>query len=114
MKNILKNFFYPIGCNRDYKNNYDINMNELNKLIKQGATLVDVRSPQEYKEGHLKNAILIPEYEISLLAKKYLPNKYRTIVVYCGTGKRSKRAVLELKRLGFYNVYNLYKGLENY
>ena len=32
----------------------DINIEEMQKMIRQGATLVDVRSPQEYKEGHLK------------------------------------------------------------
>ena len=42
----------------------DINIEEMQKMIRQGATLVDVRSPQEYKEGHLKKANLIPEYEI--------------------------------------------------
>ena len=53
----------------------DINIEEMQKMIRQGATLVDVRSPQEYKEGHLKKAKLIPEYEIIKTCKYELKDK---------------------------------------
>lgn len=93
---------------------YDIDKKQLEKMVDNGAILLDVRSPQEYKEGHLKNAILLPEYEIIEKAKEILPDKNKTIIVYCSSGYRSKRAKKELKKLGYTNIYNLYNGSENY
>ena len=42
----------------------DIMQSEIKSLVSKGAILIDVRSPQEYNEGHLDNSILLPEYEI--------------------------------------------------
>lgn len=92
----------------------DINIEELNKLYSEGAILVDVRSPQEYQEGHLDGAILIPEYELISRCEKELPNKEATIILYCSSGSRSKKAQKELERLEYKNVYNLYNGIQNY
>ena len=92
----------------------DIDLNQLKSMQKQGAIILDVRSPQEYKEGHLNGAILIPEYEIRKKAEKELKNKEETIIIYCQSGTRSKKAQKELKELGYTKVYNLYNGIENY
>lgn len=91
-----------------------IGQNQLETMIKQGAVLVDVRSPQEFKEGHLENAISLPEYEIKEKSKRNLPDKTQKIIVYCSTGHRSAKAQKILQKLGYKNVYNLCKGLENY
>ena len=79
-----------------------INNLQLEKMVKEGAILLDVRSIQEYEEEHLENAICLPVYEI------------KRIVVYCSTGHRSERAQKILKKLGYEKVFNLCKGLENY
>lgn len=99
---------------RFVEGNDDIDMKQLEELGEKGAVILDVRSPQEYEEGHLNGAILIPEYELEDRAEKELINKENTIVVYCSSGIRSKRAQEILKQLGYINVYNLYNGLENY
>ena len=52
----------------------------------------------------LKNAILIPEYEIAGRAEKELPDKDALILVYCRSGRRSKIASEELVKLGYTNV----------
>lgn len=101
------------NSNRSMNKN-DINIEELQKMISNGATVVDVRSPQEYDEGHISNAISIPEYELRFRCGKELPNKEKMIVVYCSTGHRSKKAQKELVKMGYKQVYNLYNGLENY
>lgn len=108
----LKNIFTK-KLNRTMEKN-DIDMYQLKNMVSKGATLVDVRSPQEYNEGHLENSILIPEYELTRKSKKELSNKEKTIIVYCSTGTRSKRAQKQLEKLGYYNVYNLYNGTQNY
>lgn len=85
----------------------DITMEELKKLEKKGAILLDVRSPQEYKEGHLNGAISLPEYEIKENVETILKNKKEIIIVYCSSGSRSKKAQKELIEMGYETVYNL-------
>ena len=91
---------------------YDIDNEELNKKIKEGAILLDVRSIQEYNEGHLPGAIQMADYEIPIKYQNLLPNKNAKIVVYCQNGGRSKKAIKRLKKLGYKNVYNLCGGLD--
>ena len=66
--------------------------------------IIDARTEEEFAEGHIKNAILIPEYEIAQRAEKELPDKEQLILVYCRSGRRSKIASEELVKLGYTNV----------
>ena len=66
--------------------------------------IVDARTEEEFAEGHIENAILIPEYEIAQRAEKELPDKEQLILVYCRSGRRSKIASEELVKLGYTNV----------
>lgn len=92
----------------------EINKEELENFIKNGVTIIDVRSKQEYKEGHLNGAISIPEYEIKEKIKNIIKNKDEKILVYCSSGLRSKHAQEELINLGYKNVYNLKDGIVCY
>ena len=66
--------------------------------------IIDARTEEEFAEGHIENAILIPEYEIKDRAEKELPDKEQLILVYCRSGRRSKIASDELVKLGYTNV----------
>ena len=66
--------------------------------------IIDARTEEEFAEGHIENAILIPEYEIKDRAEKELPDKEQQILVYCRSGRRSKIASEELVKLGYTNV----------
>lgn len=66
--------------------------------------IIDARTQEEFDEGHIENAILIPEYEVADRAEKELPDKDALILVYCRSGRRSKIASEELARLGYTNV----------
>ena len=66
--------------------------------------IIDARTDEEFAEGHIKDAILIPEYEIAERAEQELPNKDALILVYCRSGRRSKIASEELVKLGYTNV----------
>ena len=106
-------FFLTKKSSRVFKKK-DINIEKLKKMIMEGALLVDVRSPQEYQEGHLKGAKLIPEYEIMKTCRYELKDKNAVIILYCSTGSRSKKAQRKLEKMGYQNVYNLYNGIQNF
>jgi len=66
--------------------------------------IIDARTDEEFAEGHIEGAILIPEYEIADRAEKELLDKNALILVYCRSGRRSKIASKELVKLGYTNV----------
>ncbi len=66
--------------------------------------IIDARTQEEFKEGHIEGAILIPEYEIAERAEKELLDKEQLILVYCRSGRRSKIASQALADLGYTNV----------
>lgn len=72
--------------------------------IKQGAVIVDVRTPQEFAAGHLDNA---KNYPLSELDKHFANiDKDTQIVLYCRSGNRSGQAFRYLQSQGFTNLHN--------
>lgn len=112
MNILFKNLFVRKYNKRGDSNIIDIS--ELDNKMKQGAILIDVRSPQEFNEGHLEGAISIPEYEFKRKIEMKIKNKDAIIIVYCNSGRRSRRAADILRKLGYTNVYNLSQGVYNY
>lgn len=94
---------------------HDIDYEEAKIIMKNDTycVLLDVRSPQEYKEGNLENSINIPLYDIAKEIDKEISNKETTIIVYCQSGNRSKKAVEILCRKGYQNIYNILGGMDN-
>ena len=107
---VEKNF----ELNRSFDNKKDISREELKKFLKVNTIIIDVRSPQEYREGHIKGAISIPEYQIKKDIQKYVQNKNKLIVLYCSTGHRSQRAQRILENMGYTNVFNIYGGINEF
>ena len=98
-------------CYRNFQNG-DITVDDLKIKVTQGAILIDVRSNQEYREGHLQGAINNPDFEIINRVFKKIPKKNQLIVLYCQYGGRSKNTMSIMKKLGYTNVYNLHGGLD--
>lgn len=101
---------------KTYRNSrIDIDINELKEIINENeeAILLDVRSPLEFKEGHLKNAINIPLYDLESCCNYKIKDKYKIIIVYCQSGIRSKKGVKILYKNGYKNLYHLKGGLDN-
>ena len=90
----------------------EIEYQELQERAKTGAILLDVRSPQEYKEGHLQGAISLPEYEIKNNVENKISNRNQEIILYCRSGGRSKKAYNIMRKLGYTNLYTLKGGLD--
>ena len=70
------------------------------------AIILDVRTEEEFNEGHIEGAILIPVDEIKTHAEEFLTDKSASILVYCRSGRRSALAASELKALGYLNIYD--------
>lgn len=68
--------------------------------------ILDVRTEEEYKEGHISDAINIPNEEISREITNNLTDKDQLILVYCRSGNRSKEASKKLVELGYTNVHD--------
>ena len=70
----------------------------------KGYIILDVRTQEEYDEGHIPGAVLIPNTELEDRAEENLPDKDQLILVYCRSGRRSKMAAEILAELGYTNV----------
>lgn len=66
--------------------------------------LLDVREQDEFAEGHIEGAVLIPYESIGDRAENELPDKEQTILVYCRSGRRSAIAAKALAELGYEDV----------
>lgn len=81
-------------------------------LVKKSAvTIIDIRTPEEYRNGHLKTAKLIPVAEIRSSPGEISLRKTSPILVYCQSGHRSSAAARMLKKAGFTNIFNLQGGI---
>ena len=100
------------GCGEEKNTNKDNNtvsyMEAKEKIINDGAILLDVRTEDEYNESHIEGASLLPLDEIeedkisAIVNSKDIP-----IIVYCKSGNRSHEALLKLQELGYSKVYDL-------
>lgn len=98
----------------DFLKGPDINQGVAEWNATPGAVLLDVRTPQEYREGHIPNSVNLPLQSLgggaSVPAGKDAP-----LFVYCHSGARSRQAVNLLERMGYARAKNIggmaaYKG----
>lgn len=78
---------------------------DLGELIRNGATIVDVRSKSEYNGGHVKGSINIPLDQLASQLSK-LKGKDQPVITCCASGMRSAAARGVLKAQGYTNVHN--------
>ena len=84
-----------------------ISKREAADYIRQGAFVVDVRSPREFSAGHLLQAVNFPLDELEGLVPQRIKDKNRVILVHCRSGLRSKKAKERLQKIGYQNVFDL-------
>ena len=70
----------------------------------EGYVILDVRTQEEYDQGHIPGAILIPDTEVEVTAEEVLTDKDQLLLVYCRSGRRSKLASEILVELGYTNI----------
>ena len=84
----------------------NITAEEAKEIIdsEEGYIILDVRTQEEYDQGHIPGAILIPNTAIEAKAEDVLTDKNQLILVYCRSGRRSKIAAEALVELGYTNI----------
>ena len=73
--------------------------------------ILDVRTPAEYKNGHLKNAVLLDFYSKDFIEKLKGLDKRKAYLLYCRSGNRSGKTLNLIKGLGFEEVYHMSQGM---
>lgn len=76
------------------------------QLEKAPGVWIDVRSAEEFQQGHLRGAINLTHIEIAERISEVVPDKDQPIHLYCRSGRRAEVAMTELKKLGYTNVAN--------
>lgn len=82
-----------------------VHVSDVRGLVESGACIIDVRTPEEFDEGHLKGAVNIPLGELRHRTSE-IP-KDRPVYLHCRTSQRSYNAIMALKGRGFDNIYNI-------
>lgn len=84
-------------------------------VINKDVQLVDVRTPREYRSGHLGNARNIDYYKSKQFVEAFEAlNKEKPVYIYCRSGARSAKAAQKLIALGFKKIYDLKGGILNW
>lgn len=83
-----------------------VSMDDIVQIMEENENyiILDVRTIAEYNEGHIPNAICIPNETIDENVVNKLPDKNQMILVYCRSGNRSRQAAEKLKKLGYTNL----------
>ena len=90
----------------DFFKQPDINQGVQEYKNAAGAVLLDVRTPQEYREGHIPSSQNVPLQQLDKV-EEVTENKDTVLYVYCRSGARSRQAVSLLKHMGYTNVHNI-------
>lgn len=95
------------GCENKEMSYKQISMDEAVSMMKTETDyiILDVRTPEEFADKHIPNAINVPNEVIGTEEIAELPDKDQLILVYCRSGNRSKQASEKLVALGYTNVY---------
>ena len=104
---ILLSFLFLFGCSEKSGGEYSkITPDEAKAMMVDGNLILDVRTPEEYSEGHIEEALLLPLDTILAGELDLLQNQDQVILVYCRSGNRSRTAAEALVEAGFTKVYD--------
>lgn len=117
-------FFYGCADAQTQKEKTDVSQNNLTTdyrpdafskaLENSGAILIDVRTPGEYADGHLEDAVNIDWNGASFNSEVSKLDKNKPVYVYCAVGGRSSSAKDALLKMGFTEVHNMLGGIKEW
>jgi rhodanese-related sulfurtransferase len=112
-KSSIKIELFTEKSNQNFRNVFPV---EADKIIKRNFDnknfiILDVRTPEEYNEGHIKNSKNIDFYSQDFKNNLSALDKNKTYLVYCRSGNRSGKALEIMKELKFMRAYNMLGGI---
>ena len=101
------------SCTNSQPSETNLSATDFSKKIEElvNETIIDVRTPGEFKEGHIENALNINWNDPSFAQQTSKLDKSKPVMVYCLSGGRSASAARKLRKDGFTNVYELNGGM---
>lgn len=104
---------FALAYNKNVKN---VSPEEANKLIteKNEILILDVRTPSEFKSGHIKGAKSFPVDMLATSLKQLEAYKDKPVLVHCASGGRSPAAVKLLLKNDFKKIYHMNHGLKGW
>jgi len=104
---------FTSACNTQVKDNNitDITRSQGTAILKQeNITVLDVRTPGEFQQGHVKGALSLNVHQPGFDKKIGALDRKGTYMVYCQSGRRSSQAVRLMSQMGFTKIYHLSSG----
>lgn len=83
-------------------------------IAKPGVQIIDVRTPEEFADGHIQGAVNIPVQQPGFAARVAQLDPKGTYAVYCRSGNRSQSAVAQMRDAGITTVYELAEGTKGW
>ncbi|NDC42669.1 MAG: rhodanese-like domain-containing protein [Chitinophagia bacterium] len=104
------------GCTLGAKDKHTLQPKPYAQLLteKKGALLLDVRTPEEFADGHLKQAQNIDFFGADFASRIGALDKNQPVFIYCKSGGRSGKALQQMTDMGFKEVYNLDGGISSW
>lgn len=115
MKNLLFLFFAIValtGCQAQQNGKELVSPDVFESKIKDAEQLIDVRTPKEYKNGHIADAVNMHIYDKDFDERLDTLDKTKTVYVYCKLGGRSAEAVEIMQQKGFKHIVELDGGID--
>ncbi|MDB4128822.1 rhodanese-like domain-containing protein [Flavobacteriaceae bacterium] len=103
-----------ISCTQNTSFIKVVNKEAYLELIKQNHQIIDVRTPNEFENGHIENAVNIDFKAADFIENISALNKNKTLLIYCRSGNRSGKAAKIMDSLGFTKIYDLEGGFMNW
>jgi len=107
-------FLATLGCINEEKG-IIVTPEEMQTILhSENAQLIDVRTPEEYSEGHIENSQNIDYFSTTFDQDILVLDKTKPVILYCRSGKRSGESSKILKKAGFKTVYDMEGGILNW
>lgn len=108
---------YAMGCTpQSTAGLHHLTATQASTLIEKNSgnpdfVILDVRTPREFRQGHLRGAVLLDFHSPKFSSRLQKLDRSKTYLVYCQTGYRSSRTVEMIEKMGFNTVYHLQRGI---
>lgn len=107
--------FITISCHSQNQEGVKvISVTEFESQLQPKMQLVDVRTEEEFSEGHIENALNYNVNNTDFKTQVTALDKTKPVYIYCKSGKRSAKAATQLKDMGFTTIYDLDGGFEGW